>query len=58
MFGSLVAIVVVKQLFGGIGHNFANPAITARIILLLAFTDSMTTWGCPTTLTLCPAPRP
>ena len=47
VFGSLVAIVVVKQLFGGIGHNFANPAITARIILLLAFTDSMTTWELP-----------
>ena len=31
--GSAVAIVVVKQLFGGIGKNFANPAITARIVL-------------------------
>ena len=36
-FGSAVAIVVVKMLFGGIGQNFANPAITARIIMLLAF---------------------
>jgi len=41
--GSVVAIVVVKQLFGGIGYNFANPAITSRIIMLLAFSDSMTT---------------
>ena len=40
-FGSLVAIVVVKQLFGGIGKNFANPAITARIVLLLSFAGSM-----------------
>ena len=35
--GSVIAVVVVKGLFGGIGKNFANPAITARIILLLAF---------------------
>lgn len=37
MIGSLIAVVVVKGLFGGIGKNFANPAITARIIMLLAF---------------------
>ena len=46
-FGSLVAIIVVKQLFGGIGQNFANPAITARIIMLLAFSGTMTTWVIP-----------
>ena len=46
-FGSLVAIVVVKQLFGGIGHNFANPAITARIVMLIAFAGTMTTWAAP-----------
>lgn len=40
--GSFAAIVVVKCLFGGIGYNFANPAITGRIILLIAFTDTMT----------------
>ena len=39
--GSVVAIVVVKQLFGGIGCNFANPAITARIVMLLSFAGSM-----------------
>ena len=43
-FGSLVAIVLVKQLFGGIGQNFANPAITARVIMLVAFSGEMTTW--------------
>ncbi len=43
-FGSIVAIVVVKQLFGGIGQNFANPAITARIVMLVAFSGSMTSW--------------
>ncbi len=47
VFGSFVAIVVVKQLFGGIGKNFANPAITARIIMLLSFSRTMTTWTMP-----------
>ncbi len=46
-FGSLVAIIIVKQLFGGIGQNFANPAITARIIMLIAFSGTMTTWVIP-----------
>jgi len=45
VFGSAFAIVVVKQLFGGIGQNFANPAITARIVMLLAFPTTMTTWN-------------
>lgn len=39
--GCLVAIVIVKQLFGGIGCNFANPAITARIVMLISFAGSM-----------------
>ncbi len=39
--GSAVAIIVVKQLFGGIGCNFANPAITARIVMLLSFPTTM-----------------
>ena len=46
-FGSIVAIVVVKQLFGGIGQNFANPAITARIIMMTAFSGTMTNWVFP-----------
>ncbi|MCR5484208.1 MAG: RnfABCDGE type electron transport complex subunit D [Clostridiales bacterium] len=41
-FGSLVAIVVVKQMFGGIGQNFVNPAIAARIILMVSFPTAMT----------------
>ncbi len=45
--GSFVAIVIVKQLFGGIGQNFANPAIAARIVLLLSFSGSMTEWVQP-----------
>ena len=44
MFGSFVAIIVVKQFFGGIGQNFANPAITARVIMLVAFSGAMTNW--------------
>ena len=42
--GSVVAIIVVKQLFGGLGQNFANPAITARVILLISFGIEMTNW--------------
>ena len=42
--GCFVAIVIVKMLFGGLGRNFANPAIVGRIVLLLSFTTQMTTW--------------
>lgn len=45
--GSAVAIIVVKQMFGGIGHNFANPAITARIVLLVSFPAAMTDFVSP-----------
>lgn len=37
--GTAFAIVVVKCLFGGIGKNFANPAITGRVFMLLAFSS-------------------
>ena len=39
--GSIFAIIVVKCLFGGLGHKFANPAITARIFLLLSFSTTI-----------------
>lgn len=42
--GCFVAIVIVKQLFGGLGQNFANPAITARIVLMVSFPNAMTYW--------------
>jgi electron transport complex protein RnfD len=42
--GCFIAIIVIKQLFGGLGQNFANPAATARIVLMLSFTQQMTTW--------------
>ena len=47
--GSVVAIVVVKQLFGGIGMNFANPAITARIVMFIAFSGTMSNYQIPST---------
>ena len=46
-FGGVIAIVVVKQMFGGIGQNFVNPAIAARIILMNSFPTKMTTWTAP-----------
>lgn len=45
--GSFVAIVIVKQLFGGLGQNFANPAVTARIVLMVSFPAAMTKWAVP-----------
>ena len=40
--GCIFAIIVVKQLFGGIGQNFMNPALAARCFLLISFTGRMT----------------
>ena len=40
--GGVFAIVIVKMLFGGLGKNFANPAATARVFLLLAYSSVMT----------------
>ena len=48
--GAFFAIVIVKQLFGGLGYNFANPAIVARIILGLGYTGLMTSWTFPATV--------
>ena len=45
--GSVVAIIVVKQMFGGLGFNFANPAITARIVLLVSFAGKMSSYVTP-----------
>ena len=42
--GSVFAIVVVKMLFGGLGQNFMNPALGARVFLLISFTGNMTTF--------------
>ena len=40
--GSVFAIIIVKQLFGGIGHNFLNPALAARAVLLTSWPSYMT----------------
>jgi len=45
--GSVVAIIVVKQMFGGLGFNFANPAMTARIVLLVSFAGQMSNYVAP-----------
>lgn len=45
--GSFVSIVIVKCLFGGLGQNFANPAIVGRIVLMVSFTGAMTNWAVP-----------
>ena len=45
--GAFVAIIMTKELFGGIGKNFANPAIVGRIFLAVAFPVAMTTFAPP-----------
>ncbi|MBR5156122.1 MAG: RnfABCDGE type electron transport complex subunit D [Clostridia bacterium] len=45
--GAFFAIVIVKQFFGGIGHNFMNPALAARAFLLTSWPQQMTTWVKP-----------
>lgn len=56
--GSFIAIIIVKQFFGGIGHNFANPAITARIALMVSFPAAMTTFIEPFTHDVLTSPTP
>lgn len=43
--GSVVAIAVAKQVFGGLGYNPFNPALIGRAFLLISFTATMTTWS-------------
>lgn len=45
--GGVFAIVVVKQLYGGLGQNFMNPALAARCFLLISFAGKMTTFTEP-----------
>ena len=46
--GALVAIGVAKMPFGGLGHNPFNPALVARVFMLISFPVAMTTWPVPT----------
>ena len=43
--GSIFAIIIVKQLFGGLGHNFMNPALGARCFLMVSFAGQMTSFA-------------
>ena len=43
--GGFFGIIVVKMLFGGLGHNFMNPALAARAFLLTSYPVQMTTWS-------------
>ena len=54
-FGSAFAIVVVKCFFGGIGKNIVNPAITARVFMLVSFSVTMTKAAFPTVDTVATA---
>ena len=47
IFGSAFAIIIVKQFFGGVGQNFMNPALAARIFLTISYTGRMTSWVSP-----------
>ncbi len=42
--GSFIAIVVVKQMFGGIGNNIINPAMASRVVLTISFPSAMSRW--------------
>ena len=48
--GTAFAIVIVKQLYGGLGHNLFNPAMAAYVLLLISYPQQMTSWLPPTTL--------
>jgi electron transport complex protein RnfD len=50
--GTLFAIVIVKQLYGGLGNNVFNPAMAAYVLLLISFPVQMTSWVAPQTLAL------
>lgn len=49
LIGSLVAIIIAKQFFGGVGHNFMNPALVGRAFLLASWPVIMTKWTAPHT---------
>lgn len=51
LIGNFFAIIVVKQLYGGIGKNFLNPALAGRAFLLASYALFMTTWVVPGSLT-------
>jgi electron transport complex protein RnfD len=54
--GSVFAVVICKQVFGGLGQNVFNPAMAARVMLLISFPLEMTTWVAPAPLGSAHAP--
>ncbi len=50
--GGVFAIAIVKQCFGGLGHNFLNPALAARAFLMVSWPTFMTTWTIPSSATV------
>lgn len=52
MVGAFIAIILVKELFGGLGMNFANPALVGRIALFLGFSSRMTAYAYPSRITV------
>lgn len=50
LFGAVIAIILGKQIFGGLGQNPFNPALVARVVLLISWPVQMTTWLKPTPL--------
>ena len=47
LIGNFFAIVIVKQLYGGLGKNFVNPALASRAFLIASYAGIMTTWAPP-----------
>lgn len=54
--GGFIAIILAKQVFGGIGQNVFNPAMVARVALLISFPLALTTWVSPVPITTAAAP--
>jgi electron transport complex protein RnfD len=54
--GAFIAIIVGKQVFGGLGQNLFNPAMVARVVLLVSFPLEMTQWIGPQPLFFAPSP--
>ncbi|WIM06066.1 MAG: RnfABCDGE type electron transport complex subunit D [Candidatus Nitricoxidivorans perseverans] len=56
LLGGLFATVIAKQVFGGLGQNLFNPAMVARVFLLISFPVQMTVWIAPLPITAATAP--
>ncbi|PLX73495.1 MAG: electron transporter RnfD [Desulfuromonas sp.] len=50
LLGAAIAIIVGKQVYGGLGYNPFNPALVARVVLLISFPVQMTSWSAPAPL--------